>query len=102
MPQINWQATGAALWRFFDRHSDIVYLYIYYLAITMRPTLPTPFSKIAWMEWCWEWHREALISFFERMKRNDPGPGKTVTVDATIVKTTEQHTVTPPDEPPKT
>ena len=80
----------------YERHREIVLLFLAMLVMTMRPTLPWPFNLVPPLEWSYEWVRDALQSFFEKVRpgMNEKVSSKTVEVQTTVAtsETKEQPT----------
>lgn len=47
---------------FAERHKELLGLFTMASIVTMRKTLPWPFSRVAVLEWSYEWLRDALLT----------------------------------------
>ncbi len=56
---MNWQAVAD----FIHRHQEGLEIFALSGIVTMRKTLPWPFSRVPPLEWSYEWLREALLTF---------------------------------------
>ena len=56
--EMNWPAVTA----FVERHKEGLELFAMASVVTMRKTLPWPFSLIPPLEWGYEWLRDALLT----------------------------------------
>lgn len=110
---MDWHAIGLWLADFGAKHKESLGLFAIALIVTMRPKLPLPFSLIEPLEWCWEWAREALLTFIslrgpaqhseaiskeQNVKKTiiEPDGKKTESVETQVTKGSENS-----QEPPK-
>lgn len=110
--QITWQEVGA----FVQRHKEGLELFAMAAIVTMRKTLPWPFSLVPPLEWSYEWLRDALMTLLSLKGPIPHGPESqsservTKAADGTV-ESVRESTVTgaatiaaavPPQEPNKT
>jgi hypothetical protein len=52
-----------AIYKFIMLHEEIIGLLSLAFVVTMRPTLPAPFDKVAIFAWFYSWLHDAMLTF---------------------------------------
>ena len=95
---MTWDTIGA----FLHEHREGLGLLALAAVVTMRPKLPWPFVLVEPLEWCYEWGRDALLTFISLRGPHPPSDlataSKSVTEPGGKVTTESATLVSAPNE----
>ncbi len=96
---MNWPAILDTANTFLAKHKEALALFSMSAIVTMRKTLPWPFSRVEALEWSYEWLRDALMTLLSLKGPIPHGPESqsseriTKAPDGSVVESVKEKTV---------